>query len=263
MINIKRLLAIGGISIALVGCGAIDSGNTGVRTAWNNEVNLNETGTGFYTAVTSSVEEFVGKEIMVALENMTPRAGDNLVMAELDLEIYYTSNNTQAAELKVKYANAHVHENGYVYPAYNLIRSQGRSAVYKAVGTMDSLQIHKSRKALADEIKTSLQDILNESDPDVFTITKVIIKKANTDPTIEESIQIAIKKDKELEAAEKEEEIKKALARANTALTPSLSPEVIRMREIEAMVEACQQGTCIIDFTEGKTSVAPLLNVKR
>lgn len=261
--KMKRIvMAIAMVSaLGLGGCGAIDSGNSGVRIAWDNEVNMNELNAGFFTSVISSVEEFVGKEIMISLDDMTPKAGDNLTMAELDVEVYYTAARNSHADLKVKYANATVYEDGYYYPAYTLVKGQARSAVYKAVGHMDSLTIHKNRIVLQDEIKLVLQDILNVSDPEVFTITKVIVKKANTDPTLERSIQVAIQKDKELEAKLKEEAIKQAEARANNALSASLSPNIMRVKELKAMVDACSKGnTCIIDFTGGKTGVMPLIN---
>jgi hypothetical protein len=263
--NIKRLVAIGAMAIAvtgLTGCGSVDTGNSGVRITWDSQVKPNEEGAGFYTAIISSVEEWVGKEIMVELNDMTPKAGDNLTMAELDVEIYYTAAIQSHADLKMKYANAHVYEDGYWYPAYNLVKSQSRAAVYTAVSGLDSLLIHKNRDALAGAIMKQAQDILNVDDPGVFTITKVLIKKANTDPTLEKSIQIAIRKDKELEAAEKEEGIQKANARANIALTESLSPQIMRVKELDAMIAACQSNTCIIDFTNGN-GATPLINIKR
>ena len=258
----KSLIAMALVStLALGGCGAVDTGNSGVRIAWDNEVNMNELPAGFFTAVISSVEEFVGKEIMISLDDMTPKAADNLSMEELDVEVYYMADKNSHADLKVKYANATVEEGGYFYPAYTLVKGQARSAVYKSVGQMNSLTIHKNRTKLQEAIQTELQSILNRSDPEVFTITKVIVKKANSDKTLEKAIRLNVAKDKELEAKMKEEEIKKAEARANLALDRSLTPAILRIRELDAMVEACSTGnTCIIDFTEGKTGIMPLIN---
>jgi len=256
-INIVALLLV---TMSMIGCGAIDSGNAGVRTSWQNVVQDMEVNEGFYTSIISSVEEYVGKEIMVPLNDMTPKAGDNLTMQDLDVEIWYTASTSNFSELKVKYANAHIREDGYVYPAYGLIRSQGRSAVYKAVADVDSLLIHKNRDALAVVIKEKLQSLLDVDDPSIFTITKIIVKQAVTDPSLEESIQLNTKKDKEFEAKEKEVQIKEQEALANEALTASLSPNIMRIKELDAMVKACQKNTCIIDFTNG--SVKPLINIK-
>jgi hypothetical protein len=247
-----------------VGCGAIDTGNAGVRTSWDNKVQDELEGEGFYTAVISSVEEYVGKEILVELENMTPKAGDNLTMQDLDVQIYYKTAISCMPGLKVKYANAHrtVKQDGntYIWPAYARVYGQAREAVYDAMSSTDSLEIHKNRDALRPLIKTGLQEILEASDPGCFEISTVVIKDAKTDPSLEAAIRLATQKDKELEAMEKEVEIKEKLAEANDKLAPSLSPNIMRIRELEAMVEACQNNTCIIDFTEGD-SVQPLVNI--
>ena len=261
----KTILALA-LAAILTGCGAIDSGNSGVRIALDNEVNMTELPAGFYISVFSSVEEFVGKEIMISLDDMTPKAADNLSMEELDLEVYYIANINNHAELKVKYANATVKDADYYYPAYNLVKGQARSAVYKSVGQMNSLTIHRNREELQNTIQSELQSILDKSDPEVFTITKVIVKKANSDKTLEKAIRINVAKDKELEAKMKEEEIKRAEARANIALDASLTPAILRLRELEVMEKACGEGgsTCIIDFTNGnETNIMPLIQPQR
>jgi hypothetical protein len=190
-------------------------------------------------------------------------------MEDLDVEIYYIAEVTHSApKLKTKYANAHVYANDYVYPAYTLVQSQAREAVYKAAADLDSLQIHKNRDVLSGAIKTSLQEILDSDDPGIFRISKVIVKQAKTDSTLEESIQLAIKKEKELEAKQKEVEIKEQEALANNALAASLSPNIMRLRELDAMVSACNgedgkgsENICILDFTGGQSGVKPLVNI--
>ena len=268
MNKITKLVALAMMSITMVGCGAIDTNNAGVRTSWDNQVKPEIVKAGFFTAMISSVDEWVGKEIMIELNNMTPKAGDNLTMEDLDVEIYYETALSAMPGLKTKYANAHVEVEGYTYPAYKLVQAQGREAVYKATAELDSLEIHKTRTALSVEIVKLLQDILNTDDAGVFTITKVIIKQAKTDSTLEESIQLAIKKDKELEAKSKEVAIKKQEAAANNVLASSLTPNIMRLKELEAMVSACNgidgkgsENICILDFTGGQSGVKPLINI--
>jgi len=267
MNKITKLVALAMMSITRVGCGAIDTNNAGVRTTWDNQVKPDIVKAGFFTSVISNVDEWVGKEIMIELQNMTPKAGDNLTMEDLDVEIYYTAALDAMPGLKTKYANAHVTIDNYTYPAFRLVQAQGREAVYKATAELDSLLIHKKRNALSKTIISLLQDILNTDDPGVFIITKVIIKQAETDKTLEESIQLAIKKEKELEAKQKEVEIKAQEALANIALSDSLTPNIMRLKELDAMVEACNgkdgagsENICILDFTGGQTGVKPLIN---
>lgn len=269
MKNIFKLMAIALLPITMVGCGAIDTNNAGVRTTWDQQVDKQTVGEGFFVAITSTVEEWVGKEIMIPLNDMTPKAGDNLSMEDLDIEIWYKADVKQfGPALKIKYANAHRYVDDYVFPAYTLIQSQGRTSVYKGVAQLDSLDIHKKRDILRKAITDNLQAVLDANDPSVFAITRVIIKQAKTDKTLEESIQINIKKEKELEAKEKEVAIKGQEAAANNALASSLTPNIMRMKELEAMVAACNgiDGTgsdniCILDFTGGRTGITPLINL--
>ena len=79
-----------GAALLLSACGAIESGNVGVRTSFTGSVNTTEMQQGFYTHITSDVQEFSTKEITVALMDMQPKAKDNLTLADLDLEVYYT-----------------------------------------------------------------------------------------------------------------------------------------------------------------------------
>ena len=268
MKNISKVIALTIMSFVMVGCGAIDTNNAGVRTSWDNQVQPEIVTAGFYTSILSSVDEWVGKEIMIELDNMTPKAGDNLTMEDLDVEIYYTTALNAMPGLKTKYANAHVTTGGYTYPAYRLVQSQGREAVYKATSALNSLDIHKNRETLAIAIERSLQEILNVDDPSIFTVTKVIVKQAKTDSTLEESIQLAIKKEKEFEAKEKEVAIKGQEAAANNALASSLTPNIMRLKELDAMVAACNgidgkgsENICILDFTGGQSGVRPLVNI--
>lgn len=259
-----KILVLGLLSLTMVGCGAIDSGNGGVRTSWQNEVMSDVETSGFYTSLISSVEEYVGKEIMIPLNDMTPKAGDNLTMQELDVEIYYKTNIPSFSGLKTKYANAHqvveIDGSDYVYPAYLRVKSLAREAAYNGASEIDSLLIHLQRDQLASKIKEKLQASLDEDDQGVFTITTVIIKQAKTDQTLEESIRLATRKEKELEAAQKDVLVKEQDAMANNKLASSLTPQIMRIKELDAMVKACEQGTCIIDFTNGSTK--PLINVR-
>ncbi len=131
MNKLMKLIVLAMMSVTMIGCGAIDTNNAGVRISWDNQVKPATVEPGFYTAVISSVEEWVGKEIMIELNDMTPKAGDNLSMEDLDVEIWYiTDVVSHGPMLKPKYANAHRYVDGYVFPAYGLVKSQGREAVY-------------------------------------------------------------------------------------------------------------------------------------
>ena len=175
----KRLALIMGLVLLISACGRIETGNVGVRTAWNGKVVLEEVTPGFYTSITSSVEPFSAKQITVELFDMKPKAKDNLSLSDMDIEIYYTIDSGQSAELSIKYANRNAWDRnvGVWYPAYNLVRSFARESAYSAVAKYDSLEIHKHRDTLRDEIQASLQKKLDEADENVFQIRKVVVRK--------------------------------------------------------------------------------------
>lgn len=249
---------------AMIGCGTIESNNVGVRTSWDKKINPQEEGDGFYTALFSSVEEFSGKEITIDMKNMRPQAGDNLNLQDLDLEVYYSVDKGKIADLNLKYANRNAFDNGkdVWLPAYDLVKSIARNSTYSQIGQTDSLDINKSRDAIAMAILNEAQSKLDASDPGVFTITKVIIRNVQVDPSIQDSIKINVAKDKELEAAKKQESIATAIARANAALDKSLTPAILEARRLDVMELAVKEGkNLLVTIGGGSGGVTPLMNV--
>lgn len=100
----------------LSGCfGTIDTGHVGVRTTFG-KVDTEELQQGMYSALLSSVREFTAKEISVQLNNLTPKAKDNLSLKDLDVTIYYTIKPTVIAEMDIKYQGQGYYSEGLWYP---------------------------------------------------------------------------------------------------------------------------------------------------
>lgn len=252
-------------ALTMVGCGTIETGNVGVRTAWDGQVNMTELSPGFYTAFLSSVQEFSAKEITVELRELTPKAKDNLSLANVDVEVYYTASGDQIAELSTKYANRHLLEGGMWYPAYELVRSLSRDAVYSTFADYDSLVVHQNRDVVRHAIMERTQRALDGTDHGVFRVTKVVVRDIKTDPSVEEAIKIAVSRNKELEAKGIELRIAREQVEINKALTASLTPEILRQRELEVIENACTSGgsTCVLTVNGNGSSAVPLVNVGR
>jgi len=250
---------------SLTACGTIETGNVGVRTAWNGEVNMTEENVGFYTAFFSSVDEFSTKEITVSLNDMKPKAADNLSLADMDLEVYYTVTPSSVAELTVKYAkrNAYDFDLGVTYPAYYLVQSYARKAAYKEVAKYDSLEVHKNRDSVEIAIQEGLQAKLNEDDDGIFTITKVIVRNMQTDPSVENSIKIKVSKTNELEAAKKQVGIAKQQSLANRALSSSLTPAILRDKELENQRIAIEKGAANLTILMGSEQAVPTFRLNK
>jgi regulator of protease activity HflC (stomatin/prohibitin superfamily) len=228
----------------------IESGNVGVERTLGS-VGLDEVSAGlnWKLPLVTSVTEYSAKEIPIDFEDLKPKAGDNLSLLDLDVSIFYRAAQGQIAELAVKYAAAAERgEDGAWMPAYGLVFREARSAIYEQVVTFDSLDLHRQREALQSAVEADLRGRLEEADPGVFTITRVVVRALNTDPSIEESIRQAVANQKVLEAkevqvriAEQDAQIRireaQGIAEANRIINESLTAEYLQ-HEVNAALQA-------------------------
>lgn len=269
----KKNVLVVALALSLSACGVIETGNVGVRTTFGT-VSMEEELPGFYWAILSSMDEFTAKEIPVELTDLTPKAKDNLSLRDLDIIVYYKVAQGAVAETLVKYSNQSAADaNGIWYPAFNLVRSIARNQAYKAVANVESLVIHTQRDALATAIHDGLQAELNRSDPGVFTITLVVVRAITTDPSIEQSIQAAVARQKELEAMAVQENIAKkqasieitraqGMAEANRIINQSLTREYLQHEANEVMRTFAEKGNTNTVILPANTQIAPLINLK-
>ncbi len=262
----KKLLIIGAAVLAmtqLTGCmGSIETGNVGLRTNFNGTVDNKVEQEGLFTAIVGHVDEYTLKDVAVNLENLTPKAHDNLSLAELDVTVYYHVETPQAVrELAVKRAGSSVKvkDGHYFVPAYNLVESIAKSEVADAVSKHDSLTIHLERDKLAGEIQKSIQESLDASDSGCFAITRVVIRQVKTDPTIEQSIRNVVSKEKELEASKLQVAIAHSNAEATQQTANTLTPAFLQHEYNQALLKFAEHGGTVI--LDGSSS-GKMINVK-
>lgn len=241
MKKVLTVLFVVGMFLNLTGCGVMEDGSQGVRTSWTGKINHSEVEQGFYTAAISSVKKFTVKENLVELNDLHSKASDNLSLQDLDVAIYYRVLGGKLSELELKYSGMSPYNGriGLYMPMFSLVEKFGADVTGRAVATITSLEMHKNRDQLKSLIKENLQKTFDESDPNSFLITKVAINNIVTDPSIEESIKKVIDKEKELEAKGIEEDIVKKQAAINEALSASLTPAIIRQRELDVIEKVC------------------------
>lgn len=278
MSSIKiALLAFFSILILItVSCsmGTIESGNVGVKKTFGT-IDKDEIEVGIYTAFLSSVEEYSAKEIAVNLEDLTPKAKDNLSLKDMDVTVFYRAIPNQIADTTIKYSGqaARDKDSGIYYPAYSLIHSLARNAVYDEVSKYDSLIIHTKRDDIASKIKNDLQAELDSSDRGVFQITRVVIRAVVPDPAIEESIRNVVAAQKDLEAMEYKEKIARkqaeieiarseGIAKANAIIQKSLTREYLQHEANEVLMKFAEKGGSNTVLFPMNMNVAPLIQVK-
>jgi regulator of protease activity HflC (stomatin/prohibitin superfamily) len=258
--------------LALGSCEVIDTGNVGVKTTAG-QVDLQEVMPGFTfkAPMITGITEYNVKEASLDLGDLTPKARDNLSLKDLDVSIFYEVEPSKVADIVAGYQGQTLYseESGAWYPGQGIVVRFAREAIYDAVSKMDSLTIHQRREALVQEIRINLQRKLDKFTPNTFRVTNLVVRAITTDPSIENSIQLAVQAQKDLErkgselkAAEADAQI--ALTRAegeaaaNRALNASLTPELLRKMQIDSMEKFARNGNATVVLPSGAT---PLINV--
>jgi regulator of protease activity HflC (stomatin/prohibitin superfamily) len=268
------VLLVGALAL-LTSCGTVESGNVGVRTTLG-KVNPEEVEPGVYFGLPgiSRVQEFSAKEIGLDLNDLTPKARDNLTLRDLDVTVYYRVAGGSIADLYVKYAGQHTRDEGsrVNLPAFALLQRLARNAIYEQASRIDSLVMHTRRDELAAAVSKALQIELDANDKGVFTITRVVIRALTTDPAIEKAIQESVAAQKQLETtkqriaiaeAEAQVEVKKAegIAKANQIINQSLTREYLQHESNLALHKFAEKGGTTTVVIPANMQTAPLINI--
>lgn len=269
----KRVIgsvAVVAVALGLTACGGvIEQGNVGVRTTFG-KVSPEPESAGMYVAILSHVDEYSAKESAVNLDNMTPKARDNLTLKDMDLTVYYRTDGSKIPALTVKYAGQSRRSNGGMwFPGYTLVENLSRTAVYEEVAKQDSLTIHQHRDDVANAVKKNVQEELDKSDPGVFTITRVVMRQVITDPAIEQSILANVQMQKQVEAKKAELELARAeaarvvveaqgTAQRNNILNASITDNLIRYKQALAQEQCADSAKCTMIVG----NATPIINTK-
>jgi regulator of protease activity HflC (stomatin/prohibitin superfamily) len=263
------------VAAGVSSCGTLESGGVGVRTTLG-KVDVQEIEPGVYWVLpwVSRIQEFSAKEIGVDLNDMTPKAKDNLSLRDLDVTVYYKTDSASIADLYIKYASQHVRdEHSRIYfPAYALMQRLARNIIYEETARMDSLIMHTRRDELATAVQKGLQTELDKNDKGVFTVTRVVIRQLTTDPAIEKAIQESVAAQKQLETtkqriqiaeAEAQVEVKKAegIAKANQIINQSLTREYLQHESNLALQKFAEKGGTSTVVIPANMQTAPLIQI--
>lgn len=278
--NLIRTVLLSTCTVLLGACSQIDTGNVGVERTLG-KVGLEALPPGVYFTLFKTVDEFTAKEVVFALNDMTPKSRDNLTMKDVDIDVYYKTTPAAIPGLFVKYQGDVVHHRQLVKDgtsdllvAYSRVQREAREAVYKAIAQLDATTMHTKRVELAEMVRQTLQSELDATDKGAFTVTAVNVRNLLTDPAIEAAIrqraetdQAIAKKRKEIELAKAEAERlivqAEGEARANRIISQSLTPALVQLRLAEiqkdaAIAVAGKAGNTVLMGAPGQ----PLVNVK-
>jgi regulator of protease activity HflC (stomatin/prohibitin superfamily) len=255
--------------------GTISTGNIGVRTTLG-VISQSEVTPGVYVKwpLISTVDQFTGKEVAIELQDLTPKAKDNLSLRDMDITVYYRAEASAISELQSKYAGQAqpAPEGGSWLPAYQLVYRIARNVSYEEVARVDSLVMHTKRDEIASAIEQYMRRELERTDPGVFHVTRVVIRSVLTDPSIEESIRQAVSNQKKLEAmavqteiAKKEAEIRvteaRGIAESNRIIAGSLTREYLQHEANQALLKFAEKGNTNTVVVPAGMNMAPLISV--
>lgn len=264
-------------ALLAAGCSQIDTGNVGVaKTA--GKIDMKEVTPGWNLTWFASVSEVTTKEVSFGLDNLKPKAKDNLTIEDLDVDVYFQINPTLVAETVAKYQGDAVRHSDIVkggtsdlVVGYSRVSREAREAVYRAVSEFPATSMHTKRAELSDRIRELLQAELSENDKDVWTITAINVRNLVTDPAIEKSIRETADVDMQVARAVKEKELAtkrgeaqveaaRQQALANDTLSRSLTPQLLELKRLEAMTAFAKQGTHTVVLPGDGKSANVLLN---
>jgi regulator of protease activity HflC (stomatin/prohibitin superfamily) len=274
----KRLLLSALAALALCaglsGCGGvINTGEVGVRTTMG-DISPTEEGQGVYLAVFSHVDHYTVKETSIDLNDLTPRAKDKLTVKDLEVSVYYHGVPGTIAKFVATHAGQSAGFEGESSwrPGYNLVSNLAKAAVYDQVRNFDSLDLNQKRSDLEADVKTATQAAL-DADPSLkgtFVITRVVVRKIQTDPAIDNAIQQTVlaqqqlaQKENQAQVAHKDAEIARiraeGQANANTELQKTLTPAYLQHEYNQALQACASNDHCTMVIGQSGNT---MLNIK-
>ena len=253
----KRIFSLGILAAAVLaaGCTRIETGQVGVRVAWDKKVEPGEIQPGSLPqTIIGDVLIFPVKDVNVVLENMTPVAKDNSTMKDLDAVVVYNINPAQVSELYTTKNRAfHIaNKEGDVYLMYNYVVQNARNAIYKAARKYEALDMADNRSEMENFIKEEIVRNLTEEKLDgSITINQVLIRNVVPADSVVASANELVRAKNELKQKEVEVKTAEAEARRMSALASNSQSSIAFMQaqaqlNISEAVKAGKVNTIII-----------------
>ena len=150
MKNLLKVILATFMAIFLSACERVETGQVGVRIGFDGGISKEELEQGFHMAVLDSIKVFSVKQIPLQLENLQPKANDNLTLEDLDVTVFYSVNPETISDVYIKYQNATVKndDENIFYPAYKLVNNLAKSVTNDIVSKYNSMEVNSKRNEI-------------------------------------------------------------------------------------------------------------------
>jgi hypothetical protein len=264
----------------LAGCTRIDSGNIGIDNTLG-QVKSETLSSGYYSTVFKNVLEISGKQTHIAFDGLKPKSKDNITMDDFDADIYYSINSSDAPKILTRFAGdmqaQHVpdgqHDDGSMLIGSNFVKRMARSAIFDVAQGHNAADMNAARNDIEKAIATQLQAMLDEhAGKGWFKDVNVTVRSIVPDRNLQEQMRLNADRTFKLAAKQKEIELANAeaqrlaaeaqgVAKANEIISASLTPQLLRMREIETQAKFASAGTHTVIM--GGSGAVPLVQVSK
>lgn len=229
----KKIITAVAIAALFTGCARIQTGEVGVRIDMNKQIQQGELQAGSWNqTVFGEVVTFPVKDITVSVDNKTPLTSDNSALADFDLSVIYSVNQTSVAELfSTKARSFHKQEDGDTLLMYNYVTTLMNNATYKVVRNYKSLEIADNRAKIEQEILHAVKEqlILDKLDTSI-SVTTVQVRNIQPNAEILKAATEYVRAQNELKVKETEVAIAKKESERMAALAANSTQSIAYMQ---------------------------------
>lgn len=247
MNKLSKIFVIGAALAFMAGCTRIETGEVGVRIAFDKEIETQERLPGTLNqTIVGDILTFQTKDVSAEIANITPLASDNSTVADFDAAVIYSLNPQSIAELYIE-KNRSFHaqsRDGDTLLMYNYIVQLARNAAYKEVRKYPSLQLADNRANLEQSMLTTIREALAaEGLSEAVSVEQVLVRNILPAKNIIDSANLLVQSENELKR--KAVEVETARKEAERIAVLNANAGAVDYMQATAMVtiaEAVKEG---------------------
>lgn len=156
--RVASIAAVATLTLSLTGCwGRIPTGYTGVRSNFDQTVNMTPVSPGWYWEGLDTVTAYVTNEITLPVENIPAQAKDRSFVKDFDVVVRYQVNGNELPQLQTQFSRRHkTLEDGTIFPFGLYIETITKSIAPKSVEPIDALNLAENRSVIEESIRKDL-----------------------------------------------------------------------------------------------------------